>query len=226
MVLKLYYNINASPCRAVLYTLNALNVPYEIVDISLLHHEQKTEKFRKMNPQHTIPTIEDEDGFILWDSHAINAYLAAKYGKDEHDKLYPKDLKARAIVDQTLHFNNSVLFASLLNNIKTIIVRESITKITPVLKESVEEAFDFLEKFLADGRRFVAGNDITIADFSITTTITNLTVFMPLVLKGYPLVSEYYKRNEAFIPGFQEIEAEVKISVGEILSSLNYEFDE
>lgn len=60
-----------------------------------------------MNPQHTIPTLED-DGKKIWDSHAINAYLVGKYGKD--DSLYPKDLAKRAIVDQRLHFDSGMIF--------------------------------------------------------------------------------------------------------------------
>lgn len=41
-------------------------------------------------------------------SHAINAYLVNKFGKD--DTLYPKDPQKRAIVDQRLHFDSGVLF--------------------------------------------------------------------------------------------------------------------
>lgn len=59
-----------------------------------------------MNPQHTVPTLDDE-GFILWDSHAIMPYLVAKYGKEK--SLYPEDLQKRAIIDQRLHFDSNVL---------------------------------------------------------------------------------------------------------------------
>lgn len=62
--------------------------------------------YLQKNPQHTIPTLED-DGYILWDSHAINIYLVDKYAKD--DSLYPKDLQKRGKVNQRLFFNSSVL---------------------------------------------------------------------------------------------------------------------
>lgn len=54
-----------------------------------------------------MPTLQDGD-FVVWDSHAINAYLVGKYGKD--DALYPKDLQKRAIIDQRLHFDSGILF--------------------------------------------------------------------------------------------------------------------
>lgn len=63
-----------------------------------------------MNPQHTVPTL-DDDGFYIWDSHAISTYLVGKYGKD--DSLYPRDLHKRAIIDQRLHFDSGILFPRL-----------------------------------------------------------------------------------------------------------------
>lgn len=65
----------------------------------------------KINPQHTVPTL-DDDGYILSNSHAINAYLVDKYGKD--DSLYPKDLKKRGVVNQRLFFNEGIFFHALL----------------------------------------------------------------------------------------------------------------
>lgn len=222
MVVKLYYNIATSPSRAVIYTLEALNVPYELIEIKLPDDEQLTEKFLKINPQHTLPTIQDEDGFIIWESHAINAYLVNKYGKD--DKLYPKDPKSRALVDQRLHFHNGVLFVSLLNNIKQIIVNENYTKVTEELKKPVEEAQDFLEIFLK-GKKFVAGDNITIADFSITTSLVNLYFFVPLDSKRYPLIENYMKRCEVVIPRFKEVEGAAKERIIEILNTVHFEFN-
>jgi glutathione S-transferase len=72
-----------------------------------------------MNPQHTVPTLVDDDGFTFWDSHAINAYLVSRYAKS--DDLYPRDIKRRGVVNQRLHFDSGV--ASTTGS--RVIVRES-----------------------------------------------------------------------------------------------------
>lgn len=56
-----------------------------------------------MNPQHTVPTLKDDNGFVIWDSHAIMPYIVEKYSKD--DKLYPRDPEKRAIINQRMHFD-------------------------------------------------------------------------------------------------------------------------
>ena len=65
--------------------------------------------FFQMNPQHTIPTLVDGD-FILNESRAAAAYLINKYGGEKKDKLYPQDLKTRAIVDQRLYFDMGTFY--------------------------------------------------------------------------------------------------------------------
>jgi glutathione S-transferase len=59
-----------------------------------------------------VPTLVDDDGFTLSDSHAIMIYLLSKYAKS--DNLYPKDLKKRALVDQRLHFDSGIAYARVL----------------------------------------------------------------------------------------------------------------
>ena len=72
-----------------------------------------------MNPQHTIPTMKDGD-FCLNESRPIATYLISKYGKD--DKLYPKDVTTRAIVDQRLYFDMGVFYKAFGDNIVSTIL--------------------------------------------------------------------------------------------------------
>lgn len=64
--------------------------------------------FLQMNPQHTVPVL-DDNGLYLTESRAILQYLANAYG-GSNDSLYPKDPRKRAIVDQRLLFDMGTLY--------------------------------------------------------------------------------------------------------------------
>lgn len=76
--------------------------------IDLYLKEQLQDDFIKINPRHTVPTL-DDDGFILTESRAIAIYLAEKHYPDGH-ALYPKDVKQRARINQLLQFDFGTLY--------------------------------------------------------------------------------------------------------------------
>lgn len=102
------HGFNGSPAvRATLLTVEALGIDVDMKEVNILKGEQHTTDFMQINPLHTVPTIQDGD-FTIWDSHAVNAFLVDKYGKN--DSLYPKDMERRAVVNQRLFFDCGVLF--------------------------------------------------------------------------------------------------------------------
>jgi glutathione S-transferase len=62
-------------------------VPYENVKTDFVN-DTKTPEFRKLNPNRHIPVLQDGD-LVLWESLAINLYLARKYDKG----LWPKSVE-------------------------------------------------------------------------------------------------------------------------------------
>lgn len=82
---------------------------FKIKVVNLLTKEQLNDDFIKINPQHTVPTIVDDDGFVLWESRAISQYLAETRSSD--NTLIPKDVKQRAIMNQRLYFDLGTLYA-------------------------------------------------------------------------------------------------------------------
>jgi len=57
---------------------------------------------------------QDDDGFIIFESRAIAAYIAAKYADQGTQGLIPTELKARALYDQaaSIETSNFDIFAS------------------------------------------------------------------------------------------------------------------
>uniref|UniRef100_A0A1A9VHV1 Glutathione S-transferase 1-like n=1 Tax=Glossina austeni TaxID=7395 RepID=A0A1A9VHV1_GLOAU len=194
------YGLDASPpVRASLMTLKALDIPFEYKIVDLLNKEHLSEEYCAKNPQHTVPTLED-DGNFIWDSHAIMAYLVSKYGKD--DAFYPKDLLKRALVDQRLHFESGVMFQGGLRNITAPLFFKNETKIPRSKIDAVVDVYNFLELFLKNGP-YMAGSHLTIADFSIVSTVTSLVNFVDIEAGKYPKLMAWLKRMET-LPYYQE----------------------
>ena len=59
-----------------------------------------------MNPNGLVPTLEEDDGFLLWESNSILRYLAAKH---QAAVLEPKDPKVRALASKWMDWQLSVL---------------------------------------------------------------------------------------------------------------------
>lgn len=127
----LYYVPPSPPCRTVLLLGKMLGLDFNLKMVNILEMEHlKPEfvavrfisnicwkRFSKIflrfqkNPQHTIPTLEDQSsGLILWESRVILTYLTSAYGRSDMDNLYPGNIRDRAMVDQRLSFDLSTLY--------------------------------------------------------------------------------------------------------------------
>jgi glutathione S-transferase len=58
-----------------------------------------------MNPNGLVPTLEEEDGFLLWESNTIVRYLAAKH---KAAVLEPADLRRRALASKWMDWQLAV----------------------------------------------------------------------------------------------------------------------
>ncbi|XP_076301000.1 glutathione S-transferase D1 [Lasioglossum baleicum] len=168
MTIDFYQMPTSSPCRAVALTAAAIGLQLNPKNVNLMAGEHLKPEYLKINPQHTIPTIND-NGLCLWESRAIMTYLINQYAKD--DTLYPKDAKKRALVDQRLYFDACTLYKSLADYYYPVFFYKQPTD--PEKYATIEKAVGFLEKFL-ENETYVAGKTMTVADLSILATVTSL----------------------------------------------------
>lgn len=238
--IKLYTAKLSPPGRAVELTANLLGLPLDIVPINLLAGDHRREEFLKMNPQHTIPVI-DDDGIIIRDSHAIIIYLAQKY--DTKGALYPDDPVTRAKINAALHFDSGVLFSRLrfyfvsVQTTRAIPSKEMCKPLCscpvpfqePILyggsSEVPQHKIDYMKKGyeLLDGALtddYIVGNELTLADISCIATVDTMDIFFPMDRSKYPKLVAWMERMSNRIPDYDRLNREGSVEFAEICESL------
>ncbi|KAK9887079.1 hypothetical protein WA026_020021 [Henosepilachna vigintioctopunctata] len=190
MAPKLYMFIGSPPVRAVMMTAQELGIDLEMKEVDMFGQENLKEEFIKMNPAHTIPTLED-DGFILFESAAIMEYLVRKYGKD--DSLCPKDIQKHAIVDQLLHLSTTTFNRHVA--VFKIIFRAGASNVPKDNMEDLFNTFGILEALLGN-KPYFTGNNLTIADLSLATLVSSSKVAFPIEMERFPLLGAWLERLE------------------------------
>jgi glutathione S-transferase len=99
-MLKLYGQYRSRTFR-VAWLCKESNIPYEHVNVTINVEGAtcKAPEYMALNPNARVPTI-DDDGFVMWESAAINLYLAEKY----RSPLWPADLKGKGRMLQWAFF--------------------------------------------------------------------------------------------------------------------------
>ncbi|XP_050071110.1 glutathione S-transferase 1-like [Anopheles maculipalpis] len=197
--MDLYHLPLSAPCQAVRLVAKALGLHLNLKELDLFTDEQLKPEFLKINPQHVIPTLVDNN-FVLWESRAIVTYLCEKYGKN--DGLYPKDPKKRAMVNQRLFFDMGTLYQRFSQAYYPVMMEGK--ELNPENLVKLDEAFEFLENFL-DKTTFAAGDKLTVADFSLLASITTIHVITGYDLTKYPNIHRWYEQVKESVAGHEEI---------------------
>lgn len=160
--------------------------------------EQHQPAITDINPQHTVPTLND-NGKGLWESHAIIPYLVALYGKD--DALYPEDPYIRARINQRLYYDNS-LFSQFGGLVGPVFYKNA-TEFDPEVVAKVLETYNLLEVFLKDDL-YLVGNTLTVADLSAVAVVSTLAALVPIDAVKSPKLVAWISRLSK-LPYYEEI---------------------
>ena len=165
-----------APTRSirVLWTLRELDVPFEFINVDPTKGEHRRPEFLAVNPAGKLPAFVDGE-FVLTESIAIVLYLAEKYPEKG---LLPTGLRARAEVYRWLLFTATELEQPLWR------IARHTSQYPPEKRLPAEIALarqDFLdmaavlEKHM-DGRQFLVGDSVTVADLVAAYTLDMATV--------------------------------------------------
>lgn len=197
-MLKIWGRTNSINVQKVLWCCAELDLKYDRVNAGGKFGVNNTPEYLAMNPNGLVPTIED-DGFILWESHAIVRYLSRKHGKGT---LWPDDDKAAADADRWMEWYSTTLW----NNLRPMFW--NLVRVEPDKRDmkAVEEArgkmaenLKMVELNLAD-RAYVAGNALTMGDIPMGVAV-HRWFLLPIERPAYPRLAAYYERLKQR-PGF------------------------
>jgi glutathione S-transferase len=105
-MIKIWGRNTSSNVQKAMFAVAELGLPHERIDIGGPFGKNREPTYLAMNPNGLVPTLEEEDGFLLWESNSIIRYLAAKHGVGT---LEPSDQRRRALAGQWMDWQLSVL---------------------------------------------------------------------------------------------------------------------
>ncbi len=173
-MLKLHGTSLSSAGRC-LWALEELGLHYEHIPTAIADTRQPANL--KLNPNGHIPVLED-DGLVLFESIAINLYLADKYGRDS---LWPASIDDRGRAYQWSFWAVTELEPHLI----VMVRQEMFTPPDQCDRDAIAAAGEALKaplKVLDDhlnGRDYILGSKFTIADLNVAA------VLMGALLVGY-----------------------------------------
>jgi glutathione S-transferase len=163
------YGFPPSRSIRVLWTLRELDVEFEFVNVDPSKGQLRDPEFLAMNPAGKLPALVDGD-FALTESVAICLYLAEKYPERG---LLPSALRARAEVYRWLLFTATELEQPLWRMTRHALLyppEKRLAAEIPIARQDFLEMAAVMEKHM-DGRQFLVGDHVTVADFVAAYTL-------------------------------------------------------
>jgi glutathione S-transferase len=199
-MLKIWGRTNSINVQKVLWCCGELGLDYERIDAGLAFGVNNTPEYKAMNPNGLVPTI-DEDGFILWESHAIVRYFARKHGGG---KLWPDDPRVAADADRWMEWYDTTLWPNVRPIFHTL-VRTAPEKRNMALVEEHRKLlaanWKILDAVLARND-YVAGKSFSMGDIPLGVAAYRW-FNLPLERPSAPNVERWYQRLTER-PVFQE----------------------
>jgi len=195
--MKLHTTPGSPSSHKVKAVIHHLKLDVETVNYDFLAGELRSPQYTAINPNGSVPTLVDGE-LVLWESNAIMQYLADKVPSSG---LFPNDPQRRADVArwqfwELAHFNKAfgTLAFETYAKVKLNIGPTDATLVGPAMTELARRAA-VLEQHLR-GRRYVVGNAITVADYSLAT-FESYRTRTPFDWRPYPNINAYFDRIHA-----------------------------
>ncbi len=190
--MKLYLHPASPNCVTVLITAAQLGIALQAEIVDLFKGEQRAPDFLAINPNGTVPTLQDGD-LVLWESNAITQYLAARSGDNP---LWPCDDRVRADIARwqfwgLAHWTPALQPYVFENLFKP---RKGLGEADPAVLEKAAANLNrfagVLDRHLAQ-RDYLVGDGLTLADISVASYLMYAEPAR-IPLEGYPNIQRWF----------------------------------
>jgi glutathione S-transferase len=202
-MLKIWGRNTSSNVQKVLWCCSELDIPFERVDLGGPFGGNRDPEYLRLNPNGLVPTIQDGD-LILWESNTICRYLATTHGQaGGGERLYPSAPRARALVERWMDWQLSTAGPPM-GQLLFGLVRTRPEQRDPAAIEAARRralvAWTLADEAL-EGRSYLAGNDLTLAEIVLGTLVYRWHAF-PIERPPLKNLQAWYERMRQR-PGFK-----------------------
>lgn len=207
MAIKIYGDPGSGSRRRVTAAAAAMGIDIEIVNIDLFKGESHTPEFLELNPHGLSPVLVDGD-FVLYESAAINLYLAEKARSD----LAGKNTREKYEILQWMFWSGEQwrIFATLTFDEvlgKKFAGQSANETIVKLAADKIRAGAAVLDAHLAK-HDYIVGDRLTLADFDIAGPFSqNERTKIPL--NEFPNLVAWQQRLLATVPGWAATKREV-----------------
>jgi len=199
-MLKIWGRASSSNVMKVLWLCEELSIPFERIDAGGEFGRTKEPFYLAMNPNSRVPTIEESDGYALWESNSILRYLVAT--RKPGDPIHPTAPKLRGEVERWMDWQLATLGGPMTTVFFTYVrIPEAQRDMAATAKarDEAEALWGIVDRQLA-GREYLAGG-LSLADIALGPYLHRWFA-LPIARAPMPNLEAWYARLLAQHPGF------------------------
>lgn len=185
-MIKIYGSPRTSAGR-VYWMLEEVGASYTQMPLDMSKKEHKSEGYCSLNPNGKVPCLQDGD-LTIWESMAINTYLAAKYKKE----LLGNSPEEMGLIQQWSYWSILDLQKP---TIEWFIQKVFIPadrqdhNVIEKAKAALSPLFEILDNALA-GKTYLVGGKFTMADLNVASVV-NIAIPLGFSIESYVNVQKW-----------------------------------
>jgi glutathione S-transferase len=201
-MLTIWGRASSSNVMKVLWLCEELGIPFTRIDAGGAFGRTKEPDYLAKNPNALVPTIEEPDGFTLWESNSICRYLVRKHAPGH--ALHPADPRQAANVERWMDWQLASLNRPMTTVFFTYVRIPEAERDWPATHKARAEAEALWAMVDAEVAKhpYLCGESLTLADIALGPYLHRWFA-MPIERAPMPALRAWYDRLMQH-PGFQK----------------------